>query len=141
MALSATFAENILITESFLSRLTNTLGVFSDTFTLQELLQILIIGLIKENDTISLSDFLSISAPETEGHSDSMALGDNAGFLVSIILKFSETLFFSDVVTSFIHGNQIQLRFADGLLFSDDSIVNLQTIITSYLRQYLNDAI
>jgi hypothetical protein len=141
LALTATFAENILITESFLFKLTNTLGVFSDSITLGELIQILMVGVIKQNDNLSFSDHLAISAPEGHGLLDSFNIADSAGFVLSIILQFSETLFFSDVVTRFIAGDHIQLQFADRLSFSDSSVVNLQTIITSYLRQYLNDVI
>lgn len=139
--LSGVFVENILITDAFIFKLINSLGVFSDTLTISDLVKLLTLGTLKENDSLNLSDFTSVSAPETSGLSDLFAVVDNASIIVSIILNIADTVQFTDVVTKSISGVKIMLQFHEGLTLTDDPTILIQALLTSYLRRYLNDVI
>lgn len=139
LALFSTFSENILITDAFFTKLTNSLGVFSDTLTIGDLLKIITLGVLKENDSINLSDFVSISVPEGEGLNDLFAISDTAAVRLAIVLQFAETLAFIDVVTRSNSGQSIMLQIFDGLVLTDNPSIILHVLLNSYLRRYLND--
>lgn len=141
LALSDDFEDNLLITDSFLFKLKASLGVFSDTLTLSDIVKVLAIYNLNKNESVTLSDSVIVSAPEGEGLDDLFSLIDSPRMLLNIVLQASESLSFTDVVSKTINGSKFLLQFSDGLTLSDDPVVLLHVILTTYLRRYLNDVL